>query len=280
MTARLAVFGNPVTHSQSPAIHQAFAAQAGISLEYLKLEPAVDEFLDAAKAFLAAGALGFNVTVPFKRTACGLVEELSDRARQVNAVNTVYRTAEGRLVGDSTDGGGLVNDMTRNLGWDLKSRRVLVLGAGGASRSVVPALLAAQVADVVMCNRSHDKAAGLASGYVAQGEQRVRAMSANDTAEPFDVVVNGTSAGLGGALPLLPGQAIGPQSHCYDMVYGPASLPFQQACRAQGAAQVSDGLGMLVEQAALAFSLWFSVTVDTRPVIETLRARVEPRNNS
>jgi shikimate dehydrogenase len=265
---RLAVLGHPVAHSQSPRIHQAFASQVGIDIRYDKIQPPLDGFEARAREFIAAGAKGFNITVPFKFDAYQLADTVSDSARIAEAVNTIKVQADGKLVGDNTDGPGLVTDITVNLGWRLRGKRVLVLGAGGAVRGVLGHLLAAEPECLHLWNRTPAKSAVL----VDQFDGLEHFASDDELESAYDLVINGTSAGLTGRLPAIPARVIGRNSCVYDMVYSDQTTDFNQWCQANSALATSDGLGMLVEQAALAFEIWFGLKVKTEPVIAMLRA--------
>ncbi len=264
---RLAVLGHPVSHSKSPSIHQAFARQVNINIRYDKIEAPLQEFAASARAFIAEGAKGFNITVPFKFDAYQFADVVSDRARLAQAVNTIKVLPDGKLFGDNTDGPGLVTDLTQNLGWQLQGKRILVLGAGGAVRGVLGNLLAAGPLSLDLWNRNPAKAADL----VAHLGGSVRLTDSDSLAFGYDLVINGTSAGLTGGRPQIPTSVIGANSHVYDMVYSDQMTEFNQWCMNNGAVAVSDGLGMLVEQAALAFELWFDRKVQTRSVIDLLR---------
>ena len=268
MTDRYAVIGNPIAHSKSPEIHAAFARATGEDLEYTRILAPLDGFAAAVTAFRAAGGRGLNVTLPFKGEAFRLATEPSDRARAVEAVNTL-RFEGTRILGDTTDGVGLIRDLRVNLGVDLAGRRVLLVGAGGASRSVMPALLEAGPAVIVVVNRTVERAAELARQF---GE-RVRAAGfATLPRTPFDVVINGTSAGHAGELPPLERAAFAEGALAYDMTYGRGADTFLGLAREAGAARVADGLGMLVEQAAESFAIWRGLRPDTAPVLAMLRA--------
>jgi len=275
MTDRYAVFGNPVSHSKSPRIHQLFAAQTGQDLEYTAILADVDGFAAAVRAFAAAGGRGANVTVPFKEAACRLADRLTPAAQIAGAVNTLT-FADGGVAGANTDGSGLVRDLGGNLGADLRDCRLLLLGAGGAARGVLPALLAAG-ARIVVANRDAAKA----QGVVAELRRALPAAALRTAAlsglsgEEFDIVVNATAAGLSGSRIDLPGGILAPGVLAYDMVYGRAT-PFLDDARAAGA-QPADGLGMLVEQAADAFELWRGVRPQTAPVLALLREEVPQR---
>jgi shikimate dehydrogenase len=267
VTDRYAVIGNPIAHSKSPEIHAAFARATGEDLEYTRILAPLDGFAAAVAAFRAAGGRGLNVTLPFKGEACRLATELSDRARAVAAVNTL-RFDGTRILGDTTDGVGLVRDIAA-LGVAIEGRRVLLVGAGGASRSVIPALLDARPGLLVVVNRTVERAAELERQFGG------RVQGVGFAALPrraFDVVINATSAGHAGDLPPLERSLFAPGALAYDMTYGKGAEAFLALARAAGAARVADGLGMLVEQAAESFFIWRGVRPDTAPVLAMLRA--------
>jgi len=269
MTDRYAVIGHPVAHSKSPRIHTAFARETGEDLVYDLLPAPLDGFDAVVRTFRAAGGRGLNVTVPFKLAAFALANEVTDRAREAGAVNTL-RFDGAHALGDNTDGAGLVGDIRRRLGIELAGKSVLLLGAGGAARGVVGPLLQERPAALLIVNRTVAKAHALARQFEARGPVRAGAY-ADLTGRAFDVVINATSASLSGdALPL-PAGLYAPGALAYDMVYGDVPTPFLAAARAGGAATIADGLGMLVAQAAESFLLWRGVRPDTRPVIEALR---------
>lgn len=269
MTDRYAVFGNPVSHSRSPDIHRAFAAQGGEDLVYDRIEAPLDDFPAALDRFFRDGGRGANVTVPFKEQAFDLCQEVTDRARQAGAVNTLW-WADGRLHGDNTDGPGLVADLRNNLRWCLTDRRILVLGAGGAVRGVLGPLLDEMPAELVIGNRTLEKARILADRFARPG-RTPRVSSLAGLEGHFDVIINAISAGLHGEMPALPGGLAGRHTHAYDMVYGRRPTPFMEWATARGAVAVRDGLGMLVEQAAEAFQVWRGWRPDTAPVLAALR---------
>jgi shikimate dehydrogenase len=268
MIHQLAVFGHPVAHSKSPLIHQAFARQVGLDISYAKIEAPASGFEQQARDFIAAGGRGFNITVPHKYAAFQLADELSTRAQHAQAVNTMTVLPDGSLRGDNTDGAGLVADLLGNLGWTLQGRRILVLGAGGAVRGVLMNLLATEPQALHLWNRTLATANTLSDHFGAP----LLAVAAEALENSYDIVINGTSAGLDGRVPAIPAHVIGPQTRCYDMVYSNTTTSFNRWCATNGAAATSDGVGMLVEQAALAFSLWFDREVETPPVIQLLRA--------
>jgi shikimate dehydrogenase len=272
MTDLYCVFGNPIAHSKSPAIHAAFAAATRQDIRYEARLAPVDNFLGALSEFTAAGGKGANVTVPFKEEAFRLATQLSERASRAGAVNTL-RFADGQLFGDNTDGAGLVRDITHNLGISLRGKRLLLLGAGGAARGVIAPLLAEGPVLLFIANRSADKARLLASSFADIAA--IEAGSFADLAgKSFEVVINATSASLSGeSLPLPPG-LFSAGSLAYDMMYGKGETPFLALAREQGVAQRADGLGMLVEQAAEAFFIWRGVRPATAPVLADLRAQL------
>ena len=266
------VFGNPIGHSRSPAIHAAFATATGQDLRYEARLAAVDGFREAVSEFVAAGGKGANVTVPFKEEAFALATRLSERAARAGAVNTLAFSGE-EIFGDNTDGAGLVRDITVNLGCALAGKRILLLGAGGASRGVIAPLLAGQPAALSIANRSADKALALAVAFANLAVVDAGSF-AQMAGKSYDLVINATSASLSGErLPLPPG-LFAAGSLAYDMMYGKGETPFLQQARQQGAARCADGLGMLVEQAAEAFFVWRGVRPATAQVLADLRAQL------
>jgi shikimate dehydrogenase len=266
---KYAVMGNPIAHSKSPQIHGLFAEQTGQSMSYERILVPEDGFADAVAAFERDGGDGLNITVPFKREAWELVTKRSERAQRAGAVNTIA-LREGERFGDNTDGIGLVRDLRDNHGVSLQDRRILILGAGGAVRGVLPSLLAEDPREIVIANRTVARALSLARDMADLG--RVRACGFEDLkGERFDIVINGTSAGLSGELPPLPDDLLREGAACLDMVYADAPTVFVEWARAHGAAVAVDGLGMLVEQAAESFQLWRGVRPETGPVIAQLR---------
>lgn len=267
------VFGNPIAHSKSPAIHAAFAQQTGENLRYEARLAAVDGFFAAISDFVAEGGRGANVTVPFKEEAYRRCDRLTDRAARAGAVNTL-QFIDGGVHGDNTDGAGLVRDISVNLGRSLAGQRILLLGAGGASRGVIAPLLAEKPAVLVIANRSPDKAQQLAAAFadLAAGAVPSGGAFAQLAGQQFDVVINATSASLSGDSLPLPAGIFAPGSLAYDMMYGKGETPFLALARAQGAANCADGLGMLVEQAAEAFTVWRGKRPETAGVLASLRA--------
>ena len=265
-----AVMGNPISHSKSPRIHAMFAAQTGQNLEYRAILVELDGFAAAARAFREAGGRGLNVTVPFKQDAWVFADLLSARAERAGAVNTLIFNATG-VRGDNTDGPGLVRDLSVNLGYSLAEKRILLLGAGGASRGVMQPLLAEQPTQLVIANRTASKAMDLALRCGDLG--RVSGCDFSELAgHQFDLIINATAVGLNDEVPPLPAGVLAPGGWCYDLMYGKEPTAFVRWGREQGAANSIDGLGMLVEQAAESFYLWRGVWPETQAVIEALRA--------
>ncbi len=268
---RYGVFGNPIGHSKSPQIHRLFAEQTGQTLSYEPLLAPLDDFPGFARSFFESGS-GANVTVPFKEQAFRLADQLSDRARRAGAVNTLKKLEDGSLLGDNTDGIGLVRDLLDNAGAQLQGKRVLLLGAGGAVRGVLEPLLAQRPAALVIANRTLAKAEQLAGEFAELGP--VSASAFELLQGPFDVIINGTSASLGGELPPLGDGLIEPGvTLCYDMMYAAGPTAFCQWA-ADREARTRDGLGMLVEQAAAAFELWRGVRPESAAVLEELRLQL------
>ncbi|MGQ7246134.1 shikimate dehydrogenase [Halomonas sp. V046] len=271
MTDRYCVFGHPVGHSKSPAIHSAFARQTGEDIEYRAIEAPRDDFIGAWRDFVASGGRGANVTVPFKEDAFRLCDRLSPGAERAGAVNTLILGRDGRVFGDTTDGVGLVADMKRH-GVALAGARVLVLGAGGAVRGVLAPLLAEGPSRLSVVNRTAAKAVALARDFADLGA--IDGGGFDALAGPYDVVINGTSASLAGDLPPLPEALFAPQACAYDMMYGAEPTVFLAWAAPRGA-RVIDGLGMLVEQAAASFAQWRGVTPATDRVLADLRSQLQ-----
>lgn len=275
MTAQHAVFGQPISHSKSPFIHTAFGQAEGIALEYRAIEAGPDTFARALSEFVAAGGSGASVTLPLKEAAFALCSATSSRAARAGAVNTLVRRGQGWF-GDNTDGAGLVRDLTARQGLDLRGCRVLLLGAGGAARGVAPALLDAGIQELVVSNRTALRADELVDLVGEPG----RAVSAywEDLREQgdFELVINATSAGRGqSAPPILPMSLVNSRTSAVDLNYGQSSVAFLAWAGAAGCRKAIDGLGMLVEQAAEAFSLWHGRHPDTDAVYARLRAQAD-----
>lgn len=270
MTDHYAVMGNPIAHSKSPRIHSLFAAQTDQAIDYTAILVEPGKFAESVAEFVRRGGKGLNITVPFKQEAWQLASMRSARAEHAGAVNTLVLDPSGKHFGDNTDGIGLVRDLRDNNGVTLQGRRLLLLGAGGAARGVIEPLLQEQPALLVIANRTADKAVALARHFCTLG--RIEGCGLDDVAgQTFDLIINATAASLSGHVPAISGDVITPQSVCYDMMYGNGPTAFMNWSSERGAAQVMDGLGMLVEQAAESFYLWRKVRPDTAPVIAALR---------
>lgn len=268
---KYAVFGNPIAHSRSPRIHQLFAQQTAQAMSYEAVCAPIDDFVGCATRFFAQ-AEGANVTVPFKEQAFAWADELTPRAQRAKAVNTLKKLVDGRIQGDNTDGAGLVNDLL-NQGIELRGKRVLVLGAGGAVRGVLQPLLAQQPLELTIANRTVEKAEQLCAEFADLGP--VAACGYDWIERPMDIIINGTSASLQGELPpLAPSLIQAGHTLCYDMMYGKELTAFNRWAKGLGAAQAIDGLGMLVEQAGEAFYVWRGVRPDTIAVLAQLRAEL------
>ena len=273
---RYAVIGNPIKHSKSPDIHAMFAKQTGQALVYERIEGCLDAFEDNVRKFFSIPSnKGLNVTVPFKERAFNMCDQLSPRAKIAEAVNTLYMQ-HGNLVGDNTDGCGLVTDLEQNYGVSLKSKRILLLGAGGASKGVLLPILQAQPKQLVLANRTFSKAEALVGRYKERPEIRecgcdLLAKDFGSLDSAFDVVINGTSASLSGELPKISPEIFSKATHVYDMMYGNEETVFNCWAKDNGAGHTMDGLGMLVEQAAEAFRVWRNIRPDTSVCIAALR---------
>ncbi len=265
---RYAVVGNPISHSKSPLLHTSFAKQSGQDILYTAecVEPSL--FAGTIKDFFNNGGKGLNITVPFKQDAFELADELTERAHRAGAVNTLL-LQKGKILGDNTDGIGLVTDIENNLQWQLKDKDILILGAGGAVRGVLEPLLNSNPKKIMIANRTLSKAEQLADNFSHLGN--IHACAYDDLEGTFDIVINGTSASLGGERPALPDHILSPTSYCYDMMYAKEATPFIEWSKDQGATSTSDGLGMLVCQGAESFFLWRGVKPQTQPVIHLLR---------
>lgn len=266
------VFGHPIGHSLSPFIHGMFARETNQHMSYRPFDVAPAEFTECVLAFFAHGGRGLNITLPHKVAAVEVSNELTARAAHATAVNTLSMQ-DGIIVGDNTDGAGLVRDLCDNCGIVVSARRVLVLGAGGATRGILAPLLELAPGELVVANRTSERAEALAAAFADFGAVRGVGFDAVEDA-PFDLVLNATSASLSGEMPPVPAGIVGPQTVCYDLAYGRGAGAFVQWARALGCAQALQGLGMLVEQAAESFQLWRGVRPQTAHVIDALRQRV------
>ncbi len=266
-----AVFGHPIAHSLSPRIHAHFGALRGIPLRYAAIDAPLETFAAQLAGFAAGGGAGANVTLPLKQAALSLSSELSDFARRSGAVNTLTALPDGRWRGDNTDGAGLLRDLTERHGLDLRGRRTLLLGAGGAARAVAFALLDAGIFELTIVNRSAASADALADAIGAPDRVRTRYFEALGEIGNFDLIVNATSAALRGENLTLPFSLVSRRALCYDLSYGASAFRFIGWARAAGAHLAIDGLGMLVEQAAESFAIWHGVRPQTDAIHEELR---------
>jgi shikimate dehydrogenase len=269
-TDRYAVIGYPVAQSWSPFIHGLFAKQTRQSLSYVRMEVGPDRFVAEVDAFFAGGGKGLNVTVPHKQAAAAVARHRTPRAEIAGAVNTLAARPDG-VLGDNTDGAGLIADLTRNLGLELAGARILLLGAGGAARGVLGPLLAAAPAYLEIANRNAERAQNLAEEFAALGEVRGLGFDEISVAGVFDLVLNATAASLQQTLPPIPPSVIAPTTLCYDMAYGQGDTTFTRWAKSAGAGRAETGWGMLVEQAAESFLLWRGVKPDTKPVLEAVK---------
>ncbi|MDR1662614.1 MAG: shikimate dehydrogenase [Azoarcus sp.] len=272
---RYAVIGHPIKHSKSPIIHTAFARQTQQELSYQALLAPLDGFSDTVQTFRAGGGRGLNVTVPFKLEACMLATRLTARAEAAGAVNTLTFNGD-IIVGDNTDGVGLVRDLIVNLACPPAGRRVLLLGAGGAARGVILPLLQAKPSVLTIANRTVSRARDLRAAFVDHVGQALFTAGGFEDLEgwEFDIVINATSASLENETPPLPDDIFAPGAFAYDMMYSAGDTPFLAAARAMGVTRLADGLGMLVEQAAESFALWRGVRPNSASVLSKLRRKL------
>lgn len=266
-----AVFGQPISHSLSPRIHAAFARELSIALDYRAIEASADEFVGALASFADRGGLGANVTLPLKQLAARLCLTVSERARQADSVNTLVRRGEG-WHGESTDGVGLIRDITGRHGLYVRGRRTLLLGAGGAARAVAFALLDAGISELTIANRTPERADALADAIGRPDDVRTRYWNDLGQWGAFDLIINATTAGHSRMSLALPPSLLAPRAICYDLSYGRAAFGFLAWARSAGASHAIDGLGMLVEQAAEAFDVWHGRRPETDAVYAELRA--------
>lgn len=272
MTDRYAIIGNPVAQAKSPALQTAFARQCGQNIEYGAILSEPDNFVAAVRAFQASGGKGMNITMPFKLQAFELADELTPRGRAAGAINTFVFRADGSILGDNTDGFGIVRDITHNHHFSLTGRRVLVLGAGGAVRGTLLPLFGEKPAEVFIANRTPAKARALAEEFAGHAGQIVLGSGGfPDIRGRFDAVINGSASSMTDDVPPLPGGVWDAASLAYDMAYRREPTAFVRAARVGGAGLATDGLGMVVEQGAECFYLWRGVRPDTAPVIAALR---------
>jgi shikimate dehydrogenase len=269
MTDQYGVIGHPISHSKSPIIHAQFARQTGQDLTYDAIDVAPADLSSALDSLMREGFKGLNVTVPHKNAVADMMDELSERARLARAVNTITFGDDPRTSGDNTDGIGLVRDLEHNKRFELQDADILILGAGGATRGIVPSLLDAGPREIVIANRSVERAVELADAFEELGE--VAACRFDELAgREFDLIINATSAGLAGEVPPFPASIVTPDVTCYDLSYAMKPTPFLAWAAEHGARRMHQGWGMLVEQAAASFHIWRDVRPDTKAVLANL----------
>jgi shikimate dehydrogenase len=266
---RYGVIGYPVSHSRSPVIHRLFALQTGQEMQYELLQVSPEKLDTAIRQFQRTGGKGLNITLPHKGAVTQLVDQMSERASTAGAVNTIAFRG-GEMYGDNTDGIGLLRDLDVNLGVPLEGANILILGAGGATRGIIAPLLEMQPAFVNIANRTLNKAQALAEHFAVFGPVSACSFNAVPVTEPYDLIINATSAGIHGDTPPYPAVAISENTICYDLSYGLSPTPFSVWAREHGAAKSVMGWGMLVEQAAESFTLWRDVRPDTAPVLKQM----------
>jgi len=270
---RYGVMGYPVSHSRSPVIHRLFALQTDQTMQYELLQVSPEQLETAILQFGRTGGKGLNITVPHKSEVVRLVDHLSDQAATAGAANTLS-FKNGEIYGDNTDGIGLVRDLTVNLDVAIEDSRILILGAGGATRGIVGSILDQHPASVQVANRSLGKAKMIADIFASSGSITACQFDAVPVVRPYDLIINATSAGLKGEAPPYPAKAISEQTYCYDLSYGLKPTPFSIWAREAGAAQSVMGWGMLVEQAAESFNIWKGVRPETEPVLKRMNVTV------
>jgi shikimate dehydrogenase len=266
---RYGVMGYPVSHSRSPVIHKLFALQTGENIQYELLQVSPEKLAIAIRQFQRTGGKGLNITVPHKSEVAKLVDQMSERAATAGAVNTLTFNG-GEIHGDNTDGIGLLRDLAVNLDLSLEGSKILILGAGGATRGIVGPLLEMQPASIRIANRALDKAQALADHFSHSGNVSACRFNLVPVSERYDLIINATSAGVKGESPPYPTAAISESTFCYDLSYGLKPTPFSVWARESGAAHSVMGWGMLVEQAAESFKIWRGVRPDTSPILKQL----------
>ncbi|MCZ6475348.1 MAG: shikimate dehydrogenase [Gammaproteobacteria bacterium] len=267
---RYAVVGHPVDHSRSPLIHQLFARQTGENITYELIDASPEEFEVAVRGFAAAGGKGLNITSPHKQAAFEISTERGHAADRAGAVNTLTFLPGGAIRGDNTDGMGFILDLTANHEQDINAKRILVLGAGGATRGILAPLLEAEPAELVLANRTLERAAALVEQFQSSGKLTACRFTDLDDLAPFDLVVNATSAGTHGETPPFPPSCVGSVSFCYDLAYALKGTPFVAWARKHGARKAVQGWGMLVEQAAESYQIWRGMRPDTEHILKKL----------
>jgi len=274
-TDRYCVFGNPIAHSKSPLLHSEFAKQTKQNLSYTAQCVDVDNFSSAAKKFFADGGKGLNITVPFKHDAFDFAAGLTERAKRAGAVNTLFLNKDNHIIGDNTDGIGLVTDITQHLKWTIQSKNILIIGAGGAVCGIIEPFIKESPNSITIVNRTKEKAQQLANDFsdiFSIDSCSYSELSDRSNPVAFDIIINGSSASLSGELPPLPNNIISRYSCCYDMMYVKELTPFLIWAKDKSARSISDGLGMLVCQGAESFSIWRGVQPETSSVIQHIRS--------
>jgi len=273
VTDLYAVMGNPINHSKSPSIHAQFAEQAKQDLVYSAMLVPIEGFESAVKGFFKGCGKGLNITVPFKEQAFKIANALTPRAQTAQAVNTLILQEDGSILGDNTDGAGLVRDLVMNQGVEIAGKRILVVGAGGAVRGILQPFFEQAPEQIIIANRTFEKAEVLADNFQSYGN--IEAQPFEALTGPFDIIINGTSASLAGELPPLPESVISTETCVYDMMYSKELTPFLAWAQNLGAKKIIDGLGMLVEQAAVSFELWRGVKPNSTQVLSELRQQIQ-----
>lgn len=273
---KYAVFGHPINHSKSPRIHLLFAEQTQQSINYIAQDVPADEFNSSVEIFFEHGGKGLNCTVPLKELAWKFADRLTDRARFGKAVNTLALQSDGKILGENTDGLGLVKDLTVNHAINLTSSRILILGAGGATRGILAPILEQHPNQITIANRTFSKADTLVDEFKLLGDI-TSSSYASLAGQEFDLIINATSASLSGQLPPLANGLLAENGYCYDLAYSNRATAFVLWGMTQHASKSIDGLGMLVEQAAESFNLWRGVHPETKPIIDLLNRE---RNNA
>ncbi|MFT6094939.1 MAG: shikimate dehydrogenase [Pseudohongiellaceae bacterium] len=263
------VVGHPIAHSKSPEIHGLFAQQCKVDIDYKKFDVAPDDFEAFIRDFFASGGLGLNITVPFKEDAFRLSTPANEKVKLSKAVNTLYLNDAGELTGDNTDGPGLVKDLLGN-DIQLKEKRLLILGAGGAVRGILPSLIEQTPKSITIANRTIQKAEQLKKEFIHLLDLKVLNLEEVE-GESYDVIINATSLGLQGKTPKISNAAINARTCCYDLMYSNQNTAFVSWCLENNAKKAIDGLGMLVEQAAVSFEIWLGAAPETGAVIDRMR---------
>jgi shikimate dehydrogenase len=273
MIDRYAVVGYPIEHSQSPMIHKSFARLTGEKLCYDLLQAKPTCFENAVREFAASGGKGLNITLPHKEAAFKLANNLGPEAQKAKAVNTLSILSPTEIRGDNTDGIGLLRDLTENHGLRLKGKSVLILGAGGAARGIIPPLMEANIGELALANRTIERAHNLAEIFSATNKISVYSFKNLHEIQPYDVVINATSAGIKGENFDFPSNFISPDTFCYDLSYSLTQTPFVTWAYENGASNIAQGWGMLIEQAAESFWIWRGIRPDTRTLLKQTPTR-------